>query len=80
MMNLPTHQKEMNKRHYYVYHVNAEELLRNRVRYHGKKSIHGQDKHMPLCEKTIPKDGTARHGRNFQNKPDIFFMTIKQGG
>jgi ribosomal protein S6E (S10) len=44
------------------------------------KSILGKDKYMPMCDKNIPREGYAKHGRNFQNKSDIYFMTIKPGG
>jgi hypothetical protein len=35
---------------------------------------------MPLQEKILPKDIISVHGRNFQNKEDIYFMQIRIGG
>jgi hypothetical protein len=35
---------------------------------------------MPLQVRILPKDIITKHGRNFQNKEDIYFMQIRSGG
>ena len=79
-MNLPTNPNDMNKRMYYVYDKDAKEMLESRKIAYGAKSIVGKDHYLPISDKSIPRDGTARHGRNFQSKIDVYFMTIKTGG
>jgi hypothetical protein len=46
----------------------------------GSASTYGRDEFMPLQEKILPKDIISVHGRNFQNKEDIYFMQIRIGG
>ena len=55
-------------------------MLELRQKSFGKKSVTGKDHYLPIHDKSIPREGYARHGRNFQCKSDIYFMTIKPGG
>ena len=80
LLNLPTNPNDMNKRMYYVYDKDAKEMLESRKKAYGAKSVVGKDQYLPVADKSIPRDGTARHGRNFQCKSDVYFMTIKTGG
>lgn len=60
--------------------MNANQLLENRRHAFGESSTFGKDQFMPLVERILPKDAVARHGRNFQNKKDVYFMQIRAGG
>lgn len=65
LLNLPLKPTEVNKRMYYVYDKDAKEMLELRKKSYGAKSITGKDHFLPISDKSIPRDGTARHGRNF---------------
>ena len=80
LLNLPTNPTDFNRRMYYVYDKGAKEMLESRKKAYGAKSVVGKDHYLPVSDKSIPRDGTASHGRNFQSKNDIYFMTIKAGG
>jgi hypothetical protein len=71
---------EMNRRQYLLYTTQANQLLENRRHAFGSSTTHGKDEFMPILERNLAKDVMAKHGRNFQNKKEIYLMQIRVGG
>ena len=80
ILNNPASPNDFNKKTFSLYHAAANQLLENRRHAFGSSSTFGKDEFMPIQERTLPKDAYARHGRNSQNKLDIYFMQIRFGG
>lgn len=80
MLNNPHFPNDHNKRVYQLFHTGASQLLENRKHEFESTSTFGKDEFMPLQERILTKDIISRHGRNFQNKEDIYFMQIRIGG